>query len=58
MSERVEVDGELVAETDGAYCFDVGEEEDVWVPKSLCDLDDDEGSFMVEEWFAMKRGLI
>ena len=59
MAERIEVDGELVDESDEAYCFDVSEDDPVWVPKSVCDLDDSGGSsFLVEEWFAMKKGLI
>lgn len=37
MSNRVEFEGELIGETDKAYCIDLGQEEDVWIAKSLMD---------------------
>lgn len=30
---------------------------EVWVPKSICEVDVDDGTVQVEEWFAIKNEL-
>lgn len=57
MGRRVEVSGKVVRETTAAYLVDVGEEEDIWLPKSQCEIEDD-CTIIVEEWLARERGLI
>ena len=60
--ELVDVDVDLIHETDAAYAVKI--EEDTfgkeaklfWVPKSLSEYS--EGVLTVEEWFAIKVGLV
>ena len=59
MSEYVEIGAALITQTDDAYCFDVGEYEDAWIPRSVCgEIDEQSGTVEVEEWFAHEKGLI
>jgi len=59
--EFVVLDVETVTETDMAVLFNDGDQE-FWVPKSLIDGEwpdaGDTGSVMVQEWFAVKEGLV
>ena len=56
-SELVPVDATLVHETDSAVLLDVGQDEPVWVPKSICEEFED-GIWRIQEWYAYKNGLI
>ncbi len=52
-------DVEIVAETGMAWLVKVGEEgEDVWVPKSQCELDTEEGLLEVPRWLAERHGWV
>jgi len=50
----------VVRHTPGAILFDMGEEDPVWIPKSMISDDLDEGTKVVPvaEWWAVKEGLI
>lgn len=47
----------MKTETDLARGFDVGEDELMWIPKSVT-YEWDQEMVEVEEWFALKEGLI
>ena len=47
---------ELKYETDAAWLLDIDGEE-LWFPKSKCDIDDDQ-TIAVPEWSAKEKGLI
>jgi len=58
--ERIPIDYDgIVFETDAAWLLDMAVGE-VWVPKSLCSLeeDNDEKYCLVPEWMAQEKGLI
>ena len=55
--ERVVVEAIVVHSTDDAVLLDHGEDEPTWVPKSVGEENDD-GDWLVEEWFAHKNGMI
>ena len=60
MTEYVEIDVEVIRETDMAVLFFDGTKE-FWIPKSAMDdwpEDGDSGTALVAEWFALKEGLI
>ncbi len=58
-NELVDIAGELVRpfETEKAYRFFDGKET-VWLPKSLCEWYEDEGTMSMPEWLALEKGLI
>ena len=63
MEPLIELDAELVHETEDAYLLDfdgdpLGGEGHVWLPKSRCDFDSDNGVVRLPEWLALKKGLI
>lgn len=61
MKARTEIVATYVHETEDAWVLDCGEGEDVWVPKSVCDpfdADIDSHTWEIEEWFALREGLI
>lgn len=53
--DKIEVEAEIVRETDRAWLLDI-EGEEVWLPKSQVK-DNGDGTFTVPEWLAMERGL-
>lgn len=55
--DQVEVDCEVVGETELAWEIDDGDTE-VWLPKSQTEWLDDEGIMMMPEWLALEKGLI
>lgn len=58
MSEAtVDLDGEVVHETDDAYLFSDGERR-VWLPKSQCEWDPDAKKMIVPVWLAEDRELV
>ena len=52
----VDIDAELVHETDDAFLINDGDKK-VWCPKSLTENNRD-GTFTMPEWFAEKAGLV
>lgn len=56
-SDVVDVAGELRHSTVRAYCIFDGTKE-VWLPKSLVEHDEEEGTFAMPEWLAKDKGLI
>lgn len=60
----VEVAGIVVRETDNAILLDVEDQGDFWIPKSLTEnlpdtwAEGEEIEFEVEEWFAVKEGIV
>ena len=60
MEETVEVDMELIYETEDAYLFSGGDEK-YWIPKSLVHEKPemgDMGTVVIPEWLAIERGMI
>jgi len=47
---------EIVTETDAAWLLDVGDDK-IWLPKSQCDIDEDDNTIEVPEWLAIEKGL-
>ena len=56
-NRMVEVDAELIREKKAAVLLDVGKNENIWVPRSCCRYKD-VGTWMIVEWFALKKGII
>ena len=56
-AEDVELDCQLVHETEAAYLGDFGDVT-CWVPKSLSSFNKRKSLMTVKEWFANKEGLI
>lgn len=59
-AEYVEVDAKAVAESAFAVLLDTGDDE-CWVPKSVMDEwpeVGETGTALIEEWFAVKEGLV
>lgn len=56
------VAGEMITDTDLAWLLLIedhrGEDHEVWLPKSLCEFDDDEGTVKMPEWLAVEKGLV
>lgn len=55
MSETIEINAELVHETDLAWLID-DDGKRVWLPKSQCEYDG-KVTFTVPEWMATEKGL-
>ena len=54
----VKVFGEIFSSsTDLSWRFSDGDVE-VWLPKSQCEWDEEEGMMTMPEWLAMEKGLI
>ena len=53
---EVEIEGEVVRETERAWLIDVDGDE-IWLPKSIC-TDNEDGTFTVPEWLAIEKGLV
>lgn len=56
-SNIVDIAGELRHQTDDAYLVFDGKQK-VWLPKSLVEHDEAEGTFAMPEWLATEKGLI
>jgi hypothetical protein len=54
--ETYVVDAEFITETDLAYLFEIDDEE-VWIPKSQCEWDEEGGTVEIDMRFAEKKGL-
>ena len=57
-SNLVEIDARLVHETEKAWLLDFGDDEKVWIPKSIAEFDYDEKVLTIPENIAQDRGLI
>ena len=55
--ELVDIDATRLHATDDAILLDHGGDDPAWVPKSLV-VDNDDGTFTMPEWLAMKKGMI
>lgn len=49
---------EVVIETDKAWLVRIDKDEDIWLPKSQCEMDEDAKNLMVAEWLAIEKGLV
>jgi hypothetical protein len=56
-SVLVDIEGEVVGQTDLAYRFDNGDDL-VWLPKSECEWDAGTQTMTMPEWLAFDKGLI
>jgi hypothetical protein len=60
--DTVDIEGVIEHETDMAVLVNTGNDEPVWIPKSLIRLQtsDTDGLTTIEvaEWFAIKEGLV
>jgi len=56
-SDLVDIAGEIRHETEKAYLFFDGYKE-TWIPKSMCQWDQDSKTLTMPEWIAMDKGLI
>ena len=56
-SDLVDIEGEIQGETERAWRFYDGKET-VWLPKSLCEWDEDTKSMTIPIWIAREKGLI
>lgn len=48
---------ELIHETELAWLMLI-EDQEVWLPKSQCEFDEDDGTVLVPEWLAVEKGLV
>jgi len=48
---------ELIKETEIAWLVKIDKEE-IWFPKSQCELDEDDKKVEVPEWLAIEKGLV
>jgi hypothetical protein len=60
--DYVEIEGVIEHETDLAVLVSTGDDDPVWIPKSLINLvtTEKDGSAVLEvaEWFAVKEGMV
>lgn len=57
-NELIDIDGEVIHETEMAYLFDAGGKDAVWVPKSVCEWDPDGKKMTMKQWIAKDKELI
>jgi hypothetical protein len=63
-SKIISIDAALLGQSDKAYLIDTGDTDKKgkpigkWVPKSLSEYDATDKTLQVEEWFAVKEGLV
>lgn len=63
MSQYIKIDFDSVKHsTPGAILFDLGDDEEIWIPISMIDMEqfdpDNVKTVLVKEWFALRKGLI
>jgi hypothetical protein len=62
--KKAKIDATAIRETEKAVLCDVGGEKPVWIPQSQIDDDSevwkagDAGILIVNEWFAVEKGLV
>jgi len=53
MSDTVEIYAKIIMDTEKAWRLDIGEDELIWIRKSLVEsFDPDEGTVIVQRWWA------
>ena len=57
-SDLIDIACIITGETERAYRIDHGGKEECWVPKSLCEWDENSKTMTMPEWIAMEKGLI
>lgn len=57
-SEIVDIEATLIHETEKAYLIDAGTGENVWVPKSIVEHDERDGTFTMPRSYAENKGLV
>lgn len=55
--ELISFNCELEHQTELAWLMTI-EDEQVWLPKSQCEWDENEGTILVPEWLAIEKGLV
>lgn len=53
-----ELEAVLVHETAGAYLFDFGLDDNMWIPKASCEWCPEDGIVTVRESYAIEKGLV
>lgn len=48
----------LVHQTTDAWLIETDSGDEVWLPKSQCELDEDDNTVEVPEWLAIEKGLV
>lgn len=56
-SDLIDIAAEIKRETEKAYYIDDGANQ-LWLPKSQCEWNQDDGTFTMPEWLAKDKGLI
>ncbi len=54
----IEIDVEVLHSTDKAWMLNDADNEEVWLPKSMCEYDDTDKTMQLPEWLAFEKGLI
>lgn len=57
-SDIIDLEARLVAETEKARCFNFGDDDDMWLPKSQHEWDEDDNIVTLKEITALEKGLI
>lgn len=57
-SDLFEVHVEIKRETGRAILVDAGLEDEIWLPKSQIEIDDEKGTVSIPEWLAKEKGLL
>lgn len=57
-SNLIDIDAKYVHDTPKAWLLDVGQDEPVWIPKSLCEFDRHDGVLTLAENVAIEKGLV
>ena len=55
--DLIDLSGEIHGETERAWRFYDGKET-AWLPKSLCEWDEESKTMTVPEWMAIEKGLV
>ena len=59
MTDRITItDVEYLTESSDAILIETSDEDEIWIPKSLCEWNDDEATLHIEDWKAEELGLI
>lgn len=57
-SNLIDVNADLIFETEKAYKVRSDAGKEVWIPKSLCEHDEDKGVFTMSIGIAEEKGLV
>lgn len=45
---------ELIKETEKAWLVSYGDSEEIWLPKSICSINEEKGILYIPEWLALE----